>query len=163
MTIWRKMRLAVIWAKASGASEDQIYQLTNATDLSSTSTDASVQLAFDFIGDKTITDLYRQHKLIDPTPRGGDMTPRGPDGKRLAAPRRTDAEIEQASFKLVSSLWWTDIQRNLNSALTEESNGAHPWDLLTDDQLEWLRGSVSDFDTGIRASQSRRTALRSKN
>lgn len=163
-TISRKMRLAVIWAKASGASEDQIFQLTNAADLTDKSSSPAVQLAFDFIGDLTITELYRKHKLIDPAPKGGNITPTDPEtGKRMAAPRRTKAELERDAFNLSFKLWWKDSQSVLNKALTEECEGDKLWDLLEDDKLEWLRGSLTEVATKIAATQYRRAALRRLN
>ncbi len=161
-TVSKKMRLAAIWAKEAGASSEVLMQLAEAADLNDKDHPA-VQLAFDFIGTNTITDLYRKYKLVSNGPRGGVVTPVDPETGRLQrAARRTKAEIERMEFEIGAKAW---IERMLDAgekALSMEFDGARVWDLATDDQLESLRGYAQDIQAGIVASQGRRREARGR-
>ena len=157
-TISKKMRLAAIWAKEQGASEEQIRQLAEAADLEDTSLPA-IQMALDFIGDKTTTDLYREHKLVATGPTGG-YRPTKADGSPRAD-KRTDAEIKRDALEAQgrhlcsSTAHWIDKTMLLSGPEEERS-----WDLLDDARLEELKLKAYDFYQGILTSQNRRKALR---
>lgn len=158
-TVSKKMRLAVQWAKEKGATEEQIMALAQAAELSD-STNPALQLAFDFIGDQTTTDLYCKYGMVNPPrPRGGMVTPRNPETGALdRAPRRTLEEIAQADFD-AAAMGWIGRAKDLGlEAVGFNYKGAHYWDKASDDDLELIRGYLADIKDGIVCSQGRRKA-----
>ena len=158
-TVSRKMRLAVQWAKEKGATEEQIMALAQAAELGD-STNPALQLAFDFIGELTTTDLYRKYGMVNPPrPRGGVVTPRNPDtGALERAPRRTLEEIAQADFDSQAVAWIGRAIELGQQGVAVAYKGAHMWDTATDDDLEMIRGYLADIKDGIVCSQGRRKA-----
>lgn len=155
-TISRKMRLAAIWAKKQGASEEQIRELAEAANLEDTSIPA-VQLAFDWIGDKTTTDLYRENKLVY-TEMGGYRETRKDGSPR--APRRTNMQIERENFEIAAQCANHKLRRALIDALTIRGpEGARSWDILNDAALEELKLAAYDLHQGCLASEGRRKSL----
>jgi hypothetical protein len=158
MTIWRKMRLAGEWMKEMKATSDQVLQLAQAPDLSDTKNDA-VQLAFNFVGDMTTTDLYRKYKLISSGPKGGDNTPRDAEGKQIRKGRRTKEELAREDFETAAMAWGIKAREVGEKGVGIEFQGAHLWDRLDDEDLETFRGYFSDIKDGIVASQARRRKM----
>lgn len=156
-TISRKMRLAVEWARKSGADESTILQLAQASNLEDTSIPA-VQLAFDFIGDQTTTDLYRKYNLVKA--RGGDVTPRDASGKRLAAPRRTKEQIEADALAAGGGVWAAELRCIAHTGLNTGAEGTRLWDTLGDLDLEDLTNTINDLHLFMRGSVNRRRQRR---
>lgn len=88
MTISKKMRLAVTWAKENGASEEVIHQLAAASALDPQN--SAVALALNWIGDRTTTDLYRDYGLITYGPKGGDLSEHRTGKRRTKAEKQFD-------------------------------------------------------------------------
>lgn len=98
-TISRKMRLALVWAKEQGADDAALQQLAAAADFEDQNNEA-VQLAFDWIGDQTTSDLYRKYKLTNVGPQGGDTS------KHPRKDRRSKVEMTEAQELEEALEWW---------------------------------------------------------
>jgi hypothetical protein len=138
-TISRKMRLAANWAAANGAKAELLSELAQAASLELTATTPkAVQLAFDWIGDLDLSDLYRREKLVNYGPRGGDM------GNHV--PRRTNAAIRQAEAEARSAQQLKLLARAFD-IWREEKLHYH----LSDDGLRQLQVTVMEFAAQINA------------
>lgn len=100
-TISRKMRLAHQWYVENNINPAQALQLAECTDLDPAHRAAApkaVQLAFDWIGDQTTTDLLRKYKLIDYGPDGAGGRREGP------RPKGTSEEVAAESAVTVAGI-----------------------------------------------------------
>lgn len=155
-TISRKMRLAAIWAKQQGADEATVMQLAQAADLTDESNRA-VQLALDFIGDKTTTDLYREHKLVNYGPEGGWRETKADGSPRNK--KRTKAQIERDTFEGGAPIKCRHTIRVINLLLGLHGPQKEPaWAMLDDGDLETLKTAAYDLYHGVLEYETHRKA-----
>lgn len=164
-TISNKMRIAVIWAKEKGADEATVLMLASACDLNDKSNTA-VQLAFDFVGSDTITDLYRKHGILESKTRGGLVTPTDADGRLIRADRRTQAQIDYDAWKIAADARNARLKADIDTALASEMHSPegplHCWQLLDDVKLKALREAVDDLAEALSNTMIKRAMLAGK-
>jgi hypothetical protein len=137
-TVSKKMRLVAIWAGKNGAKAELITQLAEAAKLEP-SADASpaVQLAFDWIADLDLSDLYRREKLTGQAPTGGNT------GNHT--PRRAKAEIDKAALEESARHYFTLAEAALNKLYAQELYAQ-----LDDESLALLRENLLEIGTAIK-------------
>ncbi len=94
------------------------------------------------------------------SPRGGDVTPRDASGKRLAAPRRTQAQIEADTLAAEGGVWAAELRRITTTGLNIGAEGQRLWDTLGDADLEDLTNTLNDLHMLMRGSVNRRRQRR---
>jgi hypothetical protein len=153
-TISKKMRLAAIWAKENGASPEQQRELAEAADLTDTSLPA-VQLAFDWIGERTTTDLYREHGLVSYGPQGGDLS------AHRTGKRRTKDEIVRDDFEACAPALCVVAQTSIDKLLAFKGPKGEPAVCLLDDAaLERLTLAAHDLHAICVETRNRRKRLK---
>lgn len=93
-------------------------------------------------------------------PRGGDVTPRDASGKRLAAPRRTQAQIEADTLAAEGGVWTVELHRLIVTGLNTGEEGKRLWDTLADPELDQLSTTLNDLLLLVRGSVNRRRQRR---
>ena len=138
-TIARKMRLALRWAKQTGATDAQVLELAQACKIESPKgAPVGVQLAFEWIGDLATTDLMRREKIINYGPQN--------TGKLLGDPkkgRHTGENIQlkkQAEAGGAAATLGEFLDEFLNNKIYEQ---------LADADLQHLRERVIEFETVV--------------
>ena len=140
-TVSRKMRLAVKWLAANGGNPKLITELAQAAELDPAklkTAPKAVQLAFDWIGGQTTTELYRKYKLVNYGPQN--------TGKLLGDPkkgRHTGENIQlkkQAEAGGAAATLGEFLDEFLNNKIYEQ---------LTDADLQHLRERVVEFETVV--------------
>jgi hypothetical protein len=93
--------------------------------------------------------------------RGGDNTPRDDSGKRIAKPRRTNFELDQAAFeeesKEVCEATGENVQRLL---LITGPRSQRAWFVLNDEQLAGLKKLLYDAYHGVLEFEKKRSWAR---
>lgn len=113
------------------------------------------QLFFEFkqaeerVGDDGETEVVPTH--------GGDVTPRGADGKRTSKRRRTVTEITTDTFEADSKVALEAITKAFDVLFTITGpKGEKAWDTLNHEELAALKMQASDLYDGTKATEDRR-------
>jgi hypothetical protein len=149
-TISKKMRLANIWANEVRAGEKGIKQLALVTDCTDI-TAPGVKLALDWIGDRSVSDLYREYGLVTYGPVGGAVN--RPDGTT----RRTKGQIAQDDFEALAPAQCVVVTTQLEKLLSLKGPKGESAVLLLDETgLEKLKLAALDLHNACLEAETRR-------
>lgn len=113
------------------------------------------QLFFEFKQAEEQTDEDGETVVV-PT-HGGDVTPRGADGKRTSKRRRTIKEITAETFEAESKVALEAITKAFDVLFTITGpKGEKAWDTLNHEELAALKMQASDLYDGTKATEDRR-------
>ena len=164
-TISRKMRLAVKWLAANGGNPKLITELAQAMELDPAklkSAPKAVQLAFDWIGDQTTTDLYRKYKLVNYGPQNTGKLLGDPKLKR----RLSDSEHGLAQQQKWVAEQWREPgftrKELLRWLAPNPKTKVKSYLLLTDDELNEFAALLHDLHREICDARVGRGALKRK-
>ena len=162
-TVSRKMRLCANWAAKNGAKAELISELAEAATLEpSKDAPKAVQLAFEWIGDLDLSDLYRREKLVNYGPQNTGKLLGDPKLKR----RLPDSEhgLEQQQ-KWVAEQWREPgfTRKELLRWLAPDlKTKVKPYLLLTDAELNEFASLLHDLHREICDARVGRGALKRK-
>lgn len=113
------------------------------------------QLFFEFKQAEEQTDEDGETVVV-PT-HGGDVTPRGADGKRVSKRRRTVKEITAETFEAESKVALEAITKAFDALFTITGpKGEKAWDTLDHEALAALKMQASDLYNATKATEDRR-------
>lgn len=113
------------------------------------------QLFFEFKQAEEQTDEHGETVVV-PT-HGGDVSPRGADGKRTSKRRRTVKEITAETFEAESKVALEAITKAFDALFTITGpKGEKAWDTLDHEALAALKMQASDLYDGTKATEDRR-------
>lgn len=117
------------------------------------------QLFFEF---KSAEEVKSEDGEVTVVPRrGGDVAPRGPDGKRTTKRRRTNKQITTETFEADSLVALESITTAFDTLFgITGPNDEKAWDTLDDEALEALKMNAKDLYDAAKATQERRKAKR---
>lgn len=113
------------------------------------------QMFFEFKQAEEQTDEDGETVVV-PT-HGGDVSPRGADGKRTSKRRRTVKEITAETFEAESKVALEAITKAFDALFTITGpKGEKAWDTLDHEALAALKMQASDLYDGTKATEDRR-------
>lgn len=139
-SISKKMRLAVRWLAANGGKPSLITKLATATELDPSKADSkAVQLAFDWIGENTTTDLYRREKLVNYGPQGGNQWPKDKERHRRT---RGAIDAERDAKAALENFRWLRMDIDI-------CHSSKLYELLDDSHLARLRERLIELQNDV--------------
>lgn len=163
MTISKKMRLCANWAAKNGAKTELIEELAAAASLEpSKDAPKAVQLAFEWIGDLDLSDLYRREKLVNYGPQNTGKLLGDPKLKR----RLSDSEHGLAQQQKWVAEQWREPgftrKELLRWLAPNPKTKVKSYLLLTDDELNEFAALLHDLHREICDARVGRGALKRK-